>query len=311
MKDALVQHILRTNNIPGSQAAWAIATSSELGLASANITTNPRHYRRAYLIDTGGWLGTALASGDWNQGPGGETMPPTNSRLMIVSTIARSDVPASINFNETWAWNSVQNPTNKPPSWSSFSGTGDDICIQRINLDPLFHHVILINGALNFGGRGYFSINTNTSSPLPVPVVPSDINSYYLDGSVLYLYDATRTNTVQEVIRKDLSRVFEYGLWRDQINRGTTTNVLSGLSAIAATFYTYPPPGGWTNNLNPGGGTPQAVFGLLNSFMNGYATWAAQCFGYSGTNIATYPPYEEIHDALNAFGAGQGGRLVP
>ena len=67
MKDALVQHILRSNNIP-SQSTWAAAISTELGLATANITTTPRNYSRAFLFDANGWLGTALASGDWNAG---------------------------------------------------------------------------------------------------------------------------------------------------------------------------------------------------------------------------------------------------
>jgi prepilin-type N-terminal cleavage/methylation domain-containing protein len=301
MKDALVQHILRNNNIPSNRAAWAIATCTNLGLLSANITTNSRNYGRAFLIDTSGWLATALASGDWNQRPGGETMAPTNCRLMIVSTIAGPQLPDSLllsskpsiaTFNGIWYY------TN----FSGWTGNANDLVVQRINLEPLFHRLILVNGA---GGPGYFSINTK--NPTAVPPGASGTNTYYLDGTVLGLYDTNITLLVREVIRSDMSRVFEYVLWRDQINVGTTNSppASAGLVSLAATFFNFTnaPPNA------PPGATPQGVLGSLTSYMNGYSAWAAMspCFYYPSSTNSSYSngnfaPYNAINGALGSSG---------
>ena len=104
----------------------------------------------------------------------------------------------------------------------------------------------------------------------------------------------------QEVIRNDLSRVFEYnGVWRDQINRGTTPGVPTGLAFLAATFFNITPPNA------PSGETPPAVLGLMTSYMSGYSAWAAMGFttnipgSYTNGNFA---PYNEISGALRSSG---------
>ena len=305
MKDALVQHVVRSNNIPGSQTTWAAAISSELGLAPANITTTPRNYHRFYLIDTSGWLGPALASGDWNQAPGGETSAPSGARLMIVSQIGGpaldSYFPKSTPNPTDFAniWNTPQGAT--PNTLVSWSGNANDLLVQRINLEPLFHRVILVNGA---GGPGYFTIYTN--NPAAVSPGASGTNIYYLDGTALNLYDATATNLLaREVIRNDMSRFFEYSVWRDQINVGITNSppASSGYGLLAATFLASA-----TIPNASSGETPQAILGLLSSYMNGYSAWANMnppfSYGPGGTNYmnGSFAPYNAISGALNSSG---------
>jgi type II secretory pathway pseudopilin PulG len=312
LSDALVQHVLRSNNIP-DQTTWSRAVGTELALAEANITNTARGYARAFLIDESGWLGTALASGPWSQTPGGTTTAPAGARIMIVSTIAKalpisSGTPKASDFNDIWSAPAGSKPNNS--TWNSWAGRGDDLVIQRMNLSPLFHRVVLVNGYI--GGQGYFSINGG--QPAPVPLGGSGTNTYYLDGTVLGLHNTNQTLTVKEIIRSDMSRVFEYGLWRDQLDMGLTNGPPLGLASIASAFYTNSPPGGWGGNLNTWGGTPQTVLGLMTAYMNGYTTWASMvpCFSYSGSgtpNAANFPAYNEIHDAINAF--AKGGAVVP
>jgi hypothetical protein len=187
-----------------------------------------------------------------------------------------------------------------PPNISSFTtwinngGKAGDLVIQRINLDPLFHHVILVNGYIP-PAHGYFSING--SSPAPVPYGGSGTNTYYLDGSVLGLYDTNSNLMAQEIIKRDLSRVFEYGLWRDQIYAGTTNGFLAGLDLLAASFFVSAAPIGSTN-----GATPPGVLGSMASYMEGYMSWAAMspCFSYSTSSYTngSFAPYNEISGAL-------------
>jgi type II secretory pathway pseudopilin PulG len=106
MSTALIQYVLRSNSIP-NQTGWVQAISSELTLRSNQIAATPRNWSRAYLIDTNGWLRTALASGAWNQSAGGTVLAPTNARLMIVSALARglpvsSGMPSAASFQDIW-----------------------------------------------------------------------------------------------------------------------------------------------------------------------------------------------------------------
>jgi prepilin-type N-terminal cleavage/methylation domain-containing protein len=308
MADALKQSIVQSNSIPDTNQ-WYNVISTQLGLAPANVLTNSRGYRRAFLIDASGWLGSApFNSGYWNQSPGGTTDQtpwatngPIGCRLMIVSTIGGTDLPVSSGplgpaaFSDIW--NTAQGATPSTWSWNYTN----DLVIQRINLDPLFHHVILINGALTLSGQGYFSING--SSPVPVPPGGAGTNTYYLDGSLLALYGIGTNLMAQEIIRGDLSRVFEYSIWRDQVYGGTTNGVLTGLDLLAATFFANAAPGS-----APPGASPQGVLGMMTSYMNGYMSWAAMspCFSYGGTNgiytNGSFAPYNAIHGALTSAG---------
>ncbi len=307
MADALRLYIVRSNSIP-DQTTWFSAVGSQLGMAPGSITTTPRNYTRAFLIDKGGWLNTALASGPWYQSPGGTAVAPTGCRLMIVSTIAgptplpfsSANQPSAADFNTLWITPQGTTPNLSAfTTWTNNGGNPGNLVIQRISLDLLFHHVILVNGSI--GGQGYFSINTNTTTPAPVPPGGSGTNTYYLDGSVLGLYDTNSNLVAQEIIKRDLSRVFEYGLWRDQLYLGTTNGFLVGLDYFAATFFTSPVP----PNAPPGA-TTQGVLALMASYMEGYMSWAGtspQCFSYSGTNYAngSFAPYNETIGALNSM----------
>jgi prepilin-type N-terminal cleavage/methylation domain-containing protein len=312
ISDAFIQHIVRSNNIP-NQNSWVQAVTAELPVAQTNIAATPRRWDRAYLIDPGGWLAGALGSGSWNQSAGGITSPATNARVMIISTLARG-LPVSGGMASSAQafqdiWNTPPRGLPNNSTWTSWGGQGDDLLIQRINLQPLFHRVILVNGYV--GGQGYFSINGSAAAA--VPYGGSGTNTYYLDGTILGLYSTNQSGLnlmAKEIIKSDMSRVFEYGIWRDQLSGGVTNGFLTGLSSVAASFFTNSaPPSGlsW-------GGTPQVVLGLMNAYMNGYMTWASMspCFGYFGSgnpNAANFPGYNEINDAINSF--SKGGNIVP
>jgi hypothetical protein len=176
--------------------------------------------------------------------------------------------------------------------------------------------VILVNGTAGY--QASFALNGSTPALVPTNGVGQD--AYYLDGSLLSLYDISASPNLitTELVKSDLSLIYESGLWRDQLYHGNTMvsvgSSSTGMNGIASTFFTQTPPGGYAGNENKWGGTPQTVLGLLNTFMNGYASWAAvnPCFSYYGsgnTTASKYPPTMEMQDALDWF--GKGGAVVP
>lgn len=278
MADALKQYIVDSKSIP-DQDGWVQAIGSQLSLATNDIALTPRNWTRVYLIEPGGWLETALTSGPWRQNAGGISLAPTNARVLLLSTLARdlplsSGKPSAADFNAIW-----DTPQGAQPTGTSYANwpNGADLVIQRINLQPLFHRVLLVNGA---GGQGYFSIDGN-APPAAVPPGGSGTNTFYIEGTVLHLYTNSLSTdlVVNEIVHSDMSRVFEYGVWRDQISMGVTNIPASTptiLGGLAGQFVTNSFPSGikW-------GSTPQTTMTFVMGFMDTYTAWAnntPRCF---------------------------------
>lgn len=245
ISNALTTYIVRSNSIPGTNStAWAAAVASWLNQPVTNITTNPRRFQRLFMLDP-----TSTLLLPYNQTGNNGTSAPVNLRVMIVSSIARTNVPPSINFSETWNWNNVLSPTVKPASWSTFPGNGDDVCIQRINLSQMFYQLILVNRDQNVlpipgaGTNAPFNINGYTP-----PTIISNLtfagsiwNSYYLAGSAVGLWATNNygTNVLQTtvILNQNSSFVFENGTWNSQIEGcPTCTNSSSGTSSLASQY---------------------------------------------------------------------------
>ena len=306
MADALTQRVLKTGNIP-DESRWVQAVAAELSLSPANVATNARLRARAFLVDRSGWLGSAMP---WDQSFGGLSVPPVNTRLMIVSTLAGTNLPATLFnfpnagiFNDLWGAPRNTLPTNN--IWADFKGTGEDLLVQRINLDPFFHRLLLVN--LDFGPPPRASIGTN--GQVLVNYSPTGTNAWYLETTLLSLYDTNANLVSREVMRSDMSRIFQNGVWRAELDSSTTTN---DFSSIAATFFGMPAP---PTSICPWNPTPRGVMDTFAAYMFAYAAWANEspCFGYHGQGNQKFVPEANVLSDCTAFfnKNNGGGQLVP
>src|SRR5439155_3894460 len=118
------------------------------------------------------------------------TTQPASARVMIVSSLSKdlpvvTGIPASSEFNAIW-----DTPDGAKPStltWTSWSGSGDDLRIKKLNLQPQFYQLILINHDTTRVGR--YSIDSNPANGLGVTAGGAGTNSFFLDGSVVGLHD--------------------------------------------------------------------------------------------------------------------------
>ena len=142
ISNAVIMQVIRSNNIPGTGgAAWAGAVANWLIDRSPMSRPLPENSSGFTSVDP-----NITPTLPYTQsGNSGLAAAPANACVMVVSSIARTNVPPTINFNETWNWNNVLSPTAKPASWSTFPGNGDDVCIQRINLGQMFYQLVLVN----------------------------------------------------------------------------------------------------------------------------------------------------------------------
>ena len=296
MADALKNYVLKTKTIP-SNLPGAISTNMALPLTL--ISKTPRKTDRTFMIDPSFSVSGGLPYKQTTAG----TAKPSSARMMILSTL-ESNSPSG-NFDTLW--NTVDTAALR---------------IKRVNLEPLFHQVLLVNrDALN----PKFSIDANSNYDL----VPSGVgtNTYYLEGSMLGLYatNSTPLLTARHLLTSSIGFVFEGGSWHAQIvgtnSLSTSTNNNNTSQAFAATAAAF-----FATNWNPGadlhGGqsaNQSAALAAMYNFMSDYTLWANTTptnffrFGTSGGQMNSFPIYELLSGAAgnldNYTGTGNSGLL--
>ncbi len=301
--DAFTLSILRTKTIP-NETGWAAAVAGQMSLPVSAVLTNARRYARAFIIDQNMDIGSGLPYTQTING----TAKPSNARIMIVSSLAAplplpSGVQSSSDFDAIW--NAPEGA--KPATWTTWAGTGDDLRIKKLNLEPLFHELILFNHDPTNAPPGPFSIDRGTTNT--VASGPANVwKKYYLETSDLGLFDSNYNLRTRYLMRRSVSFIFESGSWRGQIQGGETFSDASGQTAsdflkLASTFYSTP--------VNPGaaaGSSPSAVLVTMYTFMFDYAFWATECPRFSWHGLTSFdqnlPEYFMLNDIAQGSATG-------
>jgi type II secretory pathway pseudopilin PulG len=311
--NALQNSILRNRYIPGTNdMAQVIAT--ELGMDVKDVNINGRYNQRAFLSDpdmqfytNGAFLDSThlVTRGPWQQNIGGAFLvppgatatygggsnnPPQKVRLMIVSSLTKG-LPGTLatlnanDFNQVWA-----TTDDGLPNVSVFSGYGfgvDDLKVQRIDLSPLFVHLILYNYNYPASSVGQFTIDPDRVGAIinTVPNGQYGIDTYFLRSTVLGLLKSTSaggTLDANQILNRDTSFAYALDTWRSSINLGEGVDPKAALFgnalwAVAQVFQSSP-----ANSLavvNFGKQvTPPIVVTNIWMFMSNYVYWASNGF---------------------------------
>ena len=294
--DGYTQSILRTKTIP-SHTTWTNAVASQMSLPVSAISINARRYARAFYFDQN--LDINGAGLPYTQTNTGATKP-ASARVMIVSSLATalpSGLPSgrlsSSDFDPIW--NTPEGA--KPSTWTAWAGSGEDLRIKKLNLEPLFHQLILFShDPTNIPAP--FSIDRGTTNI--VGSGPPGWNKYYLESSDLWLLNSNTNLQTRYLLNRSLSFIFESGSWRGQIQGGETFNDTNGVAAsafltLAKTFYNKSVSTAATGT----GASPSAVLVTMYTFMFDYVFWATQCpqfdyHGYPGGTPTGLPEYNML-----------------
>jgi type II secretory pathway pseudopilin PulG len=297
--DSFTQYILRSKIVPGTND-WATAIANQMSQPVSAITTNSRRFARAFLVDPSFQIGTNVAGQPYTQTTNG-TAKPNSARLMIVSSLARAlptnivtSVPSSNEFNAIW--NTTEGA--KPTTWTNWAGSGDDLRIKKLNLEPLFHQLILVNHSQSTNAVGRFSIDGSPTVNVPTnsPLGWKNGNVYYLDGTVVGLHYPTNsvvpTSVVQTEfpLKRNTSFLFESDAWRGQVQGDQQSYSASGADFFnhAVTFFNHT-----TNPSAASGGSQYGVMISMYTFMFDYTYWANECphFNNHGLSPSATPEY--------------------
>jgi type II secretory pathway pseudopilin PulG len=290
MAGALRSVIQRTGQIPDTTTLVA-TLANEMAVSSNQVALNSRKLARTFLADPNLWIGSANGQLPYLQSTtplgtgtnsGGLDMPGLNLRLMILSSL-NLPLPTSIDFNTAWAAAEDTVPAGWPASWA---GRGRDLRIQRLDLTPLFYHVIL--NPIDTNKFGSFAIESGQVASATNSVTGIVSNSWYLKGTALRLYNTnssptTYTMETKLVVQSDFSYVFEDAAWRGQLSgRGPNaysasdssswSGAFAGFMGLATTFTNYSTPTGAS------GVTTKEILRSYFELMNNYNFWVLENF---------------------------------
>jgi len=281
---ALQNSILRTRRIPGpGRTDWATNIASELGASVSSVTNNPRNLLRCFLIDPNIQIGVnggglpyqqSIAGSVITNGSGLVVQP--NVRVMILTSLGAALPSAVINaslsvaqFQNIWTNQDGSIPTDA--IWSGFK-SGDDLKVQRINLDSLFVQLVLYNyPPFSTNPPGRYAIDHLATNSVPNATIGMD--AYFLRNTILGLYEdpAVPDPQAEQILSRDASFVYIQQVWRGTLDLGQGP---TALELAAGAFISSP--------TNAAAITPPQVVNAISNFMSAYNSWANASFPASG-----------------------------
>ena len=301
LSGAFQQSILRNRSISGN-TNWPSIVATELGVDISNVTTNSRKQMRVMLIDPSMQIGVNGGRVPYTQNNAGSTVTngsgnviaPVRARVMILSSMGpalpafpANGIPTDNDF--TNIWNVAERMVPPTPVFTNWTGSGDDLKIQRINLSPLFVRLVLTTYAATNSSSsllGRYSIDWQATNTVPVNAItnPAGIEGYFIQNSILGLHKDSASGGVldsQQVLIRNNSFVYDERVWRGSI---TGISPLGGMdigSVVDKFLAAYQNPRAPTNQQ-------VTVVQSMVNYMNAYGTWAAAGFPRAGNNPPAY-----------------------
>ncbi|HVK59589.1 MAG TPA: prepilin-type N-terminal cleavage/methylation domain-containing protein [Candidatus Kapabacteria bacterium] len=278
---------------------WATTIATQLGLQMSAVTNNPRGLRRVFLVDPALQLGSVRATNlpyNFNITTyTGFTNPPVSPRLLLISSLS-APLPNSLvsgvgatsgtnAFNNLWS-----TPEGQLPTGWVWGGRGEDLKVERFNLEDLFVQVIFNNRDTNLTPR--FRVDDS----LETPVLYGSRNTYLLKGSELRLLNAVGVLEYSEILNAPKSFTFEYGTWQGEAFVGHAVSQTSplDLQRVMNTFMNAP-----TNPAAKFGASQLTVSNALVVFLNEYVAWRDN--GYPGQFSGQGNPPNSLEQAQTAL----------
>jgi len=226
--------------------------------------------------------------------------------VIILSSLARGLPVTSTNgladseFQSIW-----DTPDGAKPStstWNNWTGNGQDLLIKKLDLQPLFHQLIIINhDTINLA---YFSIDSTNTVLVPTSSRGLGWDRYYLDGTVVGLHDGSGIARTKYLMKRDISFAFEFGAWTGGLQAGQTIDPLAPtFAAQASNFYHA------NNNTNNSGASVFSVLVLMYSFMYDYTLWAEECPHFDPHGTTSSPELTLLNNVVGPSVSGSLGAV--
>lgn len=284
--EALRGYIQLTRTVPAA-TDWPTLIASQMSASVDRVAKTTAGYTRFMALDPSAQLGvTNGAPLPYFQSAAG-SVEPVNARVVIVSSLGGA-LPAfevtPANFAKIW---SAPEGTI-PLVFTNYAGAKDELRIQRLDLREQFYRVILSN--LDPSATAVYSIDgvTNTASIAP----NQRVERFFIASTPLNLHFADGTLQARDLLRTDVSFVFENGRWTRYLNYGRRPTD-TDYTAIMQQFLATPPP-----SDAPGAVTPSAVLQEFYVYLTTYASWSQGAAAFApGTSNSIAPALRSLRDS--------------
>ena len=312
--EALKQSVQRNGSIPGA-ANWVAVVATELGTGSTTVATNDRRRARILLVDpdleigrNGGKLPyTNCIYGSTNMA-NGQVCAPINPRLILLSCLSPLPLPAALtsgsyttaDFTNLWNWAGADQTLPAGTLWTGWSGTGLDLQVQRINLAPLFVHLLLMNYPLatTAATQGRYSLVSPTNY---VYVPNTGVDAYFIKNTLIGLIN-TNGATDAQLLTRDSSFLYGYdGVWRVTPKGSDISSDAMG-AILEQMMVQFAASKGNANAAVVNGvqATPNSVANAMTAFMAAYVPWANKGFPTSGADVSYYTAAQAAYNVVTA-----------
>lgn len=284
--DALRGYIQMTRTVPAA-TNWPVLIASYMNSSVDRVARTTAGFDRFMALDPSAQLGsTQGAALPYFQDKAG-ALEPQNARVVIVSSLG-GNIPAfsvtATNFATIW-----NAPDGTIPSvFTNYAGAKDELRIQRLDLRELFYRVILTN--LDPSQNAIYSIDSATNS---ASIQPNQrIERWFIAATPLNLHFGDGALQARDLLRSDLSYVFENGRWTRYLNYGRQPTA-NDFTTVVQEFINSPA-------LNQGAGavTPSAVLQEFYVYLTSYASWSSGGSAFAaGTTNAVSPYLRMLQDS--------------
>lgn len=274
ISDAFRRVVILHKTVPSTQAvSWAGLVAAELSLPEDLVVTNGSGLPRLLIYDPALNIGgRSPASLPFNQQTGGATNL-SSPRLVIISALSPCYPPLDLATTSAFSnlWNRGEHVF--PADWPENNAVNpDDLIVQRLDLTPLFHEVVL-NNVDGFADAPY-AVLTNSlvgaGHSNYVGFGQAPLSTRLIHGTPLRLYYSDGIPQIVTIVSGDASFAFENGRWNRRAQSGLNGPTTCGVLGTLVELFMNRPDWGATAL----GTTPESVVLGMFDMLCGCKDWA-------------------------------------
>ena len=259
---------------------WSSVVAAGLACPISVIRTNSHGAPRLWVPDPAWTLAGRGPATAYRQDAYGTSKPESIRALLISAPQGAVVDPAGLEFGAWW-----ESSPGKIPSGGGWDGSvpADDVVVERMGFEPLFHKVILNNLSNELTAQWAVDRSEDVGSCGP----GRHHEAYYIETSRLMLLDSV--GAIQDVVLVEgpSSWVFDAGRWHRRLGPVSDPNP-AGRARIAADLMALPAFRGMES---------VELADAMYDLMGAYVRWSADGFRRAGAAVPMSPSHRRVAEA--------------
>ncbi|MFM7215808.1 MAG: type II secretion system protein [Verrucomicrobiota bacterium] len=271
--------VRRDHRLP-APSEWPAVLATGSATPITRIRTNLHGAPRVWVPDPGWTLAGRGPAMGYRQDAFGTSKPEGLRMLLISAPNEAMENPSGLGFQARW-----ESPTGVMPAHAPRDGVvaADEVVVERIGFEPLFHRVILNNRSTSLPARWAVDRVDAVGSCGP----GGHHEAYYIETSQLLLLDSAGDIQETVLVEGSSSWVFDGGRWHRRLG---TASVLAPTEAAR-----------WVSELSElpafRGVEPVELAEAMYDLMGAHGRWSADGFRRTGTSALMVPSHRRLTEA--------------